>query len=95
MEVSNIIYYTRQNNKSKTLSLRNLCIKEAYDNGLETIFYAVRDSGDTNQLLEMLNKICYEQITFESETPSYIRFSVVDAYDSTNYLKFKKRKIYG
>jgi hypothetical protein len=31
-------------------------------------------------------------VVFECEEPSYIRFTVVDAYDNINYLKFKKAK---
>ena len=92
MEVSNIIYYTRQNEKSKTLSLRNLCLKETYDRGLQTVFYAVRDSVDAQDLLENLQKTCHEQIEFEFENPRYIRFRVVDAYGNKNHLKFKKQK---
>ena len=92
MEVLDIIYYTRQNEKSITLSLRDLCLKEAYDHGLQTVFYAVRDSADAQDLLAHFQKICHEQIEFECEEPSYIRFTVVDAYDNINYLKFKKTK---
>jgi hypothetical protein len=36
--------------------------------------------------------MCHEHIEFECEEPSYIRFTVVDAYDNINYLKFKKAK---
>ena len=93
MEISNIIYYTRQSEKSRTLSLRDLCLKETYDCGLQTVFYAVRDSVDIHDLLAHFQKICHEQIEFECEEPSYIRFTVVDAYDNINYLKFKKAKI--
>ena len=92
MEVSKIIYYTRQNEKSRTLSLRDLCLKETYDRGLQTVFCAVRDSADVQDLLAHFQKMCHEHIEFECEEPSYIRFTVVDAYDNTNYLKFKKTK---
>ena len=92
MEVSNIIYYTRQNEKSRTLSLRDLCLKETYDCGLQTVFCAVRDSADVQDLLAHFQKMCREHIEFECEEPSYIRFTVVDAYDNINYLKFKKAK---
>ena len=93
MNISNIIYYSRRNDKSQTLSLRDLCLKEEYDKGLETLFYTVRDSADVPELLSGFKKICHEQIEFECEEPSYIRFTVVDAYDNINYLKFKKAKI--
>ena len=92
MEISNIIYYSRQNEKSRTLSLRDLCLKETYDCGLQTVFYAVRDSVDVQDLLVHFQKICHEHIEFECEEPSYIRFTVVDAYNNINYLKFKKAK---
>ena len=92
MEVSKIIYYTRQNEKSRTLSLRDLCLKETYDFGLQAVFYAVRDSDDVQDLLAHFQKICLDHIEFECEEPSYIRFNVVDAYDNINYLKFKKAK---
>ena len=93
MNISNIIYYSRRNDKSQTLSLRDLCLREECDKGLETVFYTVRDSADVQELLSGFKKICHEQIEFECEEPSYIRFTVVDAYDNINYLKFKKAKI--
>ena len=93
MNISNIIYYSRRNDKSQTLSLRDLCLREEGDKGLETVFYTVRDSVDAQDLLAGFKKICHEQIEFECEEPSYIRFTVVDAYDNINYLKFKKAKI--
>ena len=93
MNISNIIYYSRRDDKSQTLSLRDLCLREECDKGLETVFYTVRDSVDAQDLLAGFKKICHEQIEFECEEPSYIRFTVVDAYDNINYLKFKKAKI--
>ena len=92
MEISNIIYYSRRADKKQPLSLRELCLREEYDKGLETVFYAVRDSVDVQDLLAHFQKICHEHIEFECEEPSYIRFTVVDAYDNINYLKFKKTK---
>ena len=92
MNISNIIYYSRRDDKSQTLSLRDLCLREECDKGLETVFYTVRDSADVQELLSGFKKICHEQIEFECEEPSYIRFTVVDAYDNTNYLKLKKTK---
>ena len=61
MEISNIIYYTRQNEKSRTLSLRDLCLKETYDCGLQTVFYAVRDSVDVQDLLAQVADIVFEK----------------------------------
>ena len=92
MNISNIIYYSRRDDKSQTLSLRDLCLREECDKGLETVFYAVRDSVDVQDLLAHFQKICHEHIEFECEKPSYIRFTVIDAYDNVNYLKFKKAK---
>ena len=92
MEISKIIYYSRQEEKSKTLSLRDLCLRDGYEQGLQTVFYAVRDAADAQDLLETLQRMCYEHIELECDEPSYIRFTVVDAYDNTNYLKLKKTK---
>ena len=92
MNISNIIYYSRRNDKSQTLSLRDLCLKEIYDCGLQTVFYAVRDSVDAQDLLANFKRICHEHIELECDNPSYIRFTVVDVYDNINYLKFKKAK---
>ena len=90
MEISNIVYYTRQNEKRRTLSLRDLCLKEKYDCGLQTIFYAVRDSVDAQGLLTKLQEMCHEQIELERDNSFYIRFTVHDVYDNINYLKFNK-----
>ena len=90
MEVKHIIYYRCTDEKSKTLSLRDFCFREGFE--LKDIFYAVKDSADARELLGVLQHMCYEQIEFECEEPSYIRFTVVDTYDNTNYLKLKKAK---
>ena len=92
MEISSIVYYSQQNDKRTTLSLRDLCLREECDKGLETVFYTVRDSVDAQDLLSNFKKICHEQIEFQCEEPDYIRFTVADAYDNINYLKFKKVK---
>ena len=89
MDIRNIIYYRRSEDKSQTLSLRNLCLKEE-EYGLEKVFYTARDAMDTANLLESFQNLCCEKIELDSETPSYIRFIVTDAYDNVNYLKFKK-----
>ena len=90
MEVKCIIYYRYTDEKSKTLSLRDFCLHEGFE--LKDIFYAVKDAADAQELLDVLKHMCYEQIEFECEEPSYIRFTVIDAYDNTNYLKLKKTK---
>ena len=90
MEVKHIIYYRCNDEKSETLSLRDFCLHEGFE--LKDIFYAVKDATDARELLGLLQRMCYEQIEFECEEPSYIQFTVVDAYDNTNYLKLKKIK---
>ena len=91
MNISNIIYYTRDGDKSRTISLRELCLREDVD--LETVFYAVRDAVDTDDLLERFKRLSCDQIEFDTETVSYIRFVVTDVHGNTNYLKFKKKRI--
>lgn len=90
MEVSNIIYYTREGDKSKTISLRELCLREEVE--FEAIFHAVRDAIDAQDLLNRVRRICCDQIEFEQETGKYIMFTVLDAHGNTNYLKFRKKK---
>ena len=90
MEVKHIVYYRCNNEKRDTLSLRDFCLREGFE--LKDIFYAVKDAADAQELLDVLKHMCYEQIEFECEEPSYIRFTVIDAYDNTNYLKLKKTK---
>ena len=90
MEISNIIYYTREGDKSRTISLRELCLRSEYD--LENVFHAVRDAEDTQDLLCRLRRLSCDQIEFDQESPTYIRFTVIDVMGNTNYLKFKKKK---
>ena len=90
MEVKNIIYYRCNNEKRDTLSLRDFCLREGFE--LKDIFYAVKDAADAQELLDTLQRMCYEHIELECDEPLYIRFTVVDAYDNTNYLKLKKMK---
>ena len=90
MEVKHIIYYRCNDEKRDTISLRDVCLREGFE--LEDIFYAVKDAADAQELLANFKRICHEHIEFECEEPSYIKFSVVDACDNINYLKFKKAK---
>ena len=90
MEVKHIIYYRCNDDKRDTLSLRDFCLREGFE--LKDIFYAVRDAADAQELFDALQRMCYEHIELDRNEPSYIRFTVVDAYDNTNYLKLKKTK---
>ena len=90
MEVKRIIYYSCNDEKRVTLSLRDLCLHEGFE--LKDIFYAVRDAADVQELLDALRRMCYERIELECEEPSYIQFTVVDVYENTNYLKLQKVK---
>ena len=90
MEVKHIIYFRCDGEKRETISLRDLCLREGFE--LKNIFYAVNDAADAQELLANFQKICHEHIEFECEEPSYIRFTVVDTHDNTNYLKFTKAK---
>ena len=90
MEVKHIVYYRCNDEKKDTLSLRDFCLRDGFE--LKDIFYAVRDAANAQELLETLHRICYEHIELECDEPSFIRFTVVDAYDNTNYFKLKKIK---
>ena len=90
MEVKRIIYYRCNDKKRDTISLRDFCLREGFE--LKNIFYAVKDADDAQELLSVLQHMCYEHIELECEEPSYIRFIVIDAYDNTNYLKLNKTK---
>ena len=90
MEIANIIYYTRVGDKSKTLSLRDLCLRDEFC--LEDVFRVVKEATDEQDLLCRIRRICCDIIEPDHEKPGYIRFKVMDIYGNTNFLKFKKRK---
>ena len=90
MEVKHIVYYRGNDEKRDTLSLRDFCLREGFE--LKDIFYTAKDAADTQELLANFKRICHEHIEFECEEPSYIKFTVVDANDNINYLKFTKAK---
>ena len=90
MNISDIIYYRRENGKSKTLSLRDLCLRDEFY--LEDVFYAVKDAIDEEDLLGRLCRIIWDPIELEKITPENIRFLVTDTYGNTNYLKMKRKK---
>ena len=93
MDITNILYFTRDEGaeKNRTLSLRELNLREEYD--LEAIFYAVRDAVDAQDLLERIQRIVFEEVEFDKDEPSFIRFVVHDCNGRTNYLKFRKERI--
>lgn len=90
MDISNIIYYTRCEDKSKTLSLRELCLRDEFD--LEDVFHAVKDATDADDLLNRIRRLSCDLVEFDHEKPGYIRFVVTDVYGGTNFLKFRKRR---
>ena len=90
MDISNIIYYTRKEGTSKTLSLRELCLRDEFE--LEDVFRVVKEATDSHDLLCRIRRVCCDVVEFECENPGYIRFTVLDVCGNTNYLKFKKRK---
>ncbi len=90
MNISDIIYYTVAESGRKTVSLRTLCLREEFD--LESVFYAVRDAVDMEDLLNRLHRVCLDTFEVEKETDSYIRIVVHTADGNTNYLKLKKRR---
>ena len=90
MDFKRIIYYTRVDDTGKTISLRDLCIKDEYDSGLETIFYIVRDSFSAEELLDKLNMMYHENFWIEQDDISCVVFKVIDCYNNTNYLKIRK-----
>ena len=90
MEIKNIIYYRCNDDKRDTLSLRDFCLREGFE--LKDIFYAVKDTADAQEFLGVFQRMCYDHIELECEEPSCIRFTVVDSYNNTNYLKLQKIK---
>lgn len=91
MDISHIIYFTRDNEKSKPISLRTICLRETYENRLETIFYAVRDAIDRQDFLSRFREICCEQVEFAEENEKQITFKVINACGECNYLRLKKQ----
>lgn len=91
MDISNILYYTRDYGaeKNRTLSLRELNLREEFD--LEAVFYAVRDAVDAQDLLERIQRLVFDEVRFDDESKSYVRFVVHDCNGNNNYLKFRKR----
>jgi hypothetical protein len=92
MDITNIIYYTRDEatGKSSTISLRELCLRE--EHSLEDIFRAVKDANDELDLLMRLQRLVLDKLCLDTSSASYIRIVVVDVNGQTNYLKFRKRR---
>lgn len=91
MDISNIIYYTRDEatGKSSTISLRELCLRDEYS--LEDIFHAVKDATDELDLLMRLQRLIHDRLYLDTSSANYLRMVVVDVQGNTNYLKFRKR----
>lgn len=87
MEVSKIICYTRVDGKSKTVSLKELNLRD--DCYLEDIFYAVKDAVDENDLLNRFKRIICDDVELDTESKHFIRFTITDLYGNTSYLKLK------
>lgn len=87
MEVSKIIYYTRVDGKSKTVSLKELNLRE--DFYLEDIFYAVKEALDANDLLNRFKRILCDEVELDTESTQCLRFIITDFEGNTNYIKFK------
>lgn len=90
MQISKIIYYTRKNGTSETVSLKELGLRN--DVEFESLFHAIKDVEDAQDLLVKFRRLSCDTIEFDHETESYIRFIVTDAKGNTNYLKFRIRK---
>jgi hypothetical protein len=87
VEVSKIIYYTRVDGKSKTVSLKELNLREEYY--LEDIFYAVKEAIDADDLLNRFKRIISDDVELDAEYTKYLRFIITDLTGNKNYLKFK------
>lgn len=90
MEVAKIIYYTRVDGKSKTVSLKELNLRE--DFYLEDVFYAVKEAADIYDLTFRLKRILHDQIELDTEDPDNPRFTITDVRGNVNYLKLKPKK---
>lgn len=90
MEVSKIIYYTREGDKNKTISLKELNLREEYY--LEDVFYAVKDSIDEYDLMTRLANILHDGICLDCNTKPDIVYLITDIQGNTNYLKLKMKK---
>lgn len=87
MEVAKIVYYTRVDGKSKTVSLKELNLRE--DFYLEDVFYAVKEATDANDLLQRFQRILYDTVALDTADTKTTRFIIVDTEGNTNYLKLK------
>ena len=87
MNISKIIYYARVNGKSKTVSLKDLNLRE--DFYLEDVFYAVKDAIDENDLLERFKRILCDEVEIDVESTKCLRFIITDIAGNKTYIKFK------
>ena len=67
MDFKRIIYYPHENDTGKAISIRDLCIKDEYSTGLETVFHTVRDSVSDQELLDKLNMTYHESFGLEQD----------------------------
>ena len=90
MEVTKIIYYTREGDKHKTVSMKEMNLRE--DFYLEDVFYAVKDATDVNDLLDRLKRILCDEVELDTTDSTNLRFIVTDAWGTINYIKLKPAK---
>ena len=90
MNIYKIIYYHRdaETEKRTTLSLRELSLREGFE--LESLFTAVKDATDAEDLLNRIRVIVHDSIEADRDNAVYLRFKVRDVRGTLNYLKFKK-----
>lgn len=87
MDISKIIYYTREQGRSKTVSLKELNLREDYY--LEDIFYAVKEAVDVQDLLNRFKRILCDTVELDTEMTKCTRFIITDLDGRVNYIKFK------
>ena len=90
MEVSKIIYYTRVGDKSRTVPMKEMNLRDEYY--LEDVFYAVKDAVDEHDLLTRLKRILHDEVEIDTSETKCLRFVITDAHGNTNYIKFKPVK---
>lgn len=90
MEISKIIYYTREGDKNKTISLKELNLREEYY--LEDVFYAVKEATDEYDLMTRLTNILHDRICLDCDARPEIVYLITTVQGDTNYLKLKMKR---